>query len=167
MNDTDHLGDDYWMLENVFSTQAEFQRVYFGHDFETMSRNERIDYVRWNILALLDEMHEALAEVGWKPWALAKYFNKHSFQGELVDAFHFFVNLCLASGMDAQALMKRYHRKQRVNRERQDNGYDGVKSKCPLCKRAYDDADVKCAKTQIEWGKDDYRDVYYCDKERT
>ncbi len=100
--------------------------------------------MRLNVLALENEPHEALAETGWKPWATSNHINVERFHGELVDAWHFFMNLMLHSGMTAETLTTLYYAKREINITRQNNGYTGVTEKCPGCKAAYDDPGVKC-----------------------
>jgi len=105
----------------------------------------RIEFIRWNVLALEDELHEALAETGWKPWATSRHVNEDAFKGELIDAFHFFMNLCIVAGMDGIELTERYAAKWAKNAKRQADGYDGVTDKCPSCHRALDDDGTGCA----------------------
>lgn len=104
----------------------------------------KMDFVRTNILALTDELHEALAETGWKPWATSNHINKQAFQGEMVDALHFFLNLLIVADIDPDEFLAAYQKKREKNIQRQKDGYDGVSTKCPGCKRALDDDAVEC-----------------------
>ena len=97
------------------------------------------------VLALQDELHEALGEIGWKPWANSRHFNTEAVQGELVDAWCFLMSLMLLAGLDAPTLYRKYQAKMAVNHKRQDDGYDAVAGKCPRCRRAYDDSAVLCS----------------------
>lgn len=109
---------------------------------------ERVEFIRWNYIALVDELHEALQEISWKPWASAEFFNRELFLKELVDAFHFFMNLLLVAAPTpavndlAHEFVQLYLKKREINRERHAAGYDGVSDKCPNCKRALDDVGV-------------------------
>lgn len=136
------MNEDY--MREWLRTQRTLQKESYGVDFDTMSDEERITFITWNVLALTDELHEALAEIGWKPWATSRHINTEALQGELVDAMHFLGNLILASGMSADRLMRLYRAKRATNAKRQENGYDGVTTKCPVCKRALDDPAVSC-----------------------
>lgn len=107
-------------------------------------RKPAIDFIHWNVTALTDELHELLGEVGWKPWAKSRHINLEAARGELIDAYHFMANLSLVLGMDANEIMRRYHEKHAKNAKRQEEGYDGVSTKCLGCKRALDDAGVGC-----------------------
>lgn len=102
-------------------------------------------------IAITDEFHEALDEVGWKPWASSRHFNEEAVKGELVDAFHFFINMCMLAGVTADDLIEGYVKKSGKNIARQEAGYDGVATKCPACHRALDDEAVKCTKNEKEF----------------
>lgn len=129
------------MLEMQRSLQLRYNN---GKAIEDFSDAERMEAIRDNILACTDELHEAMAETGWKPWATSNHINVKSFHSEMVDAWHFFMNLMLHSGMTADDLYQGYVDKHQTNIKRQDDGYDGITGKCPICKRAYDDKGVKC-----------------------
>ena len=134
-------------LQQLLDAQEDLQINSYGSSPALLLPDDpeaAIDFIRWNILALTDELHEALGETGWKPWATSRHVNLTAFKGELVDAFHFFMNLMLAVGMDGDELFERYHEKRAKNAKRQAEGYDGVSTKCPGCKRALDDAAVDC-----------------------
>jgi hypothetical protein len=116
----------------LLRAQEELQHDSFGYDFEEMTDEERITYIRDNLLACTDELHEALRETGWKPWATSRHINHDRYVKELVDAFHFFMNLLLALRIPglavediAEEFTRRYFAKRDVNAERQRTGYDG------------------------------------------
>lgn len=118
------------------------------HDSEPTDadRYPAIQFLHWNVTALTDELHELLAEVGWKPWAKSRHINLEAARGEAIDAMHFLANIFLALGLnDADDIMNRYHEKHKKNAKRQEEGYDGVSTKCPNCHRALDDDAVGCA----------------------
>lgn len=127
-------------LARMFDQQIELQKK-MGHDFIWMSREERIDYFKEMVLGLTDELHEALAEMGWKSWSSSRHINEEKVVGELVDAFHFLLNLFLSMNVDVDEVFERYQAKHTVNNTRQQVGYDGVTTKCanPYCRRALDE----------------------------
>ena len=131
-------------IDNMLAIQHALQVKSFGNDPKTLTEEERVEWIRWNMLALEDELHEALAETGWKPWATSKHVNRMAFIGELVDAWHFFLNLLLVVDCDAAEFTQTYAKKRQLNAERQAAGYDGVTGKCSVCKRALDDPAVQC-----------------------
>lgn len=117
------------MLQEMIDLQAKLQSETYGKDISKLDTREKIEAYRINMMALQDELHEALNEMSWKPWAKAEYFNDDRVQQELVDAWHFFMNLMIISGMDAEKLHLRYLAKRKVNIKRQEDGYDGVSTK--------------------------------------
>jgi hypothetical protein len=123
----------------LLTKQEELQRVTFGFKFDEMTDEQRMEYVRWNMLALTDELHEAMQETGWKPWATSNHLNVEPYLGELVDALHFFLNLLLVTGVRPEELAQKftevYLAKWQRNVERQAEGYTGIKEKCPQCAR--------------------------------
>lgn len=142
-------------LRKMFMKQYDAQVEVYGNNFPEMSMEERIEFIRWNVLAAEDELHEALGEVGWKPWASSKHINRDAYCNELIDLWHFVMNLALAVGMTADEFSTRYFKKLEKNVQRQTEGYDGL-NKCPHCRRAYDDDAVKCTPPLED------SNLYYC-----
>lgn len=134
-------------LAKMLSTQLQLQIDSFKNDPANLTDEQAIEWVRWNTLALTDELHEALAEVGWKPWATSKHFNRDAFVAELVDAFCFFMNLLLVANCTAEEFLALYLAKRDLNAKRQEAGYDGVAGKCSNCGRALDDPAVICSES--------------------
>lgn len=135
-------------LETMFELQEEMQENSFGvapTDLAALgSEEERIAFYKDMHIAIIAELQEALDEMGWKPWATSKHFRDEAVQAELVDAFHFFMNLFMVAGGNAEKLFDGYIRKREKNIARQAAGYNGVDLKCPGCKRALDDDAVLC-----------------------
>lgn len=150
-------------LTAMLYAQRDLQARAYDQDPGKMQPEELMAYVRDNVLALTDELHEALGETGWKPWATSNHINVTSYLSELIDAWHFLMNLLIATGIEPATLADRFYEgyvmKQARNVKRQEDGYDGVEGKCPQCKRAYDDAGVKCFTYPTK------RDAW-CDKDR-
>ena len=129
-------------LDEMFEHQLKFQQR-FG-EFPPPDPKQLMAAITTQAYALTDEIHEATGEVGWKPWASSNHVNRAAYLGELVDAWHFFMNLCLLVNITPEELYAGYMDKIQVNHKRQDDGYDGVSGKCPGCRRAYDDKAVSC-----------------------
>lgn len=148
---TSHTDDHIDRLGEMFELQGDLQRNTYGsHPADIEDPVERIQFFKDMHIAITDEMHEALNEIGWKPWATSKHFNEDAVKGELVDAFHFFMNLCMAAGMTPDELYNRYKAKRLKNIQRQKDGYDGVATKCKMCGKAYDDLAVKCHRSSVD-----------------
>lgn len=110
------------MLEEIFSKQSRFQHA-LGYPVEVLTGNARQKYIEFNTIALIDEIMESLRETPWKPWKKLQQFNSVQYKEELVDALHFFVNLCLAAGFTSDELYDSYCKKMKINVERQMEKY--------------------------------------------
>lgn len=123
--------------EQMLGMQRDLQIRYGGVDPGSLDGDMRADYIRTMILATEDELHEALAETGWKPWASSRHLNRAEYKGELVDAWHFFMNLLLVANITWDEFSLAYEAKNKVNHSRidQGDGYDGIAGKCPGCRR--------------------------------
>lgn len=123
-------------LEKMLHAQRMLQIESFNLDPAELQDEERIEFIRWNVIALFSEINEVLNETGWKPWATSRHVNDTRCLLELVDVFHFFMNLLWATyGQDvlgdaptlAEVFTEEYMRKRDVNAQRQREGYTGVK----------------------------------------
>lgn len=127
-------------LEKMIETQRLLQ-LRLGYDFTSMTLEERVEYVRDMYVAAVQELGEALNETSWKRWAGGTWLNADALHGELVDTWHFLINLLLVTspGLTADGvateLTDGYFRKNAVNHRRQDENYDAVSGKCPNCRR--------------------------------
>ena len=138
-------------LDKALEAQLQLQIKSFGQNPKELTDEQRVEWIRWNVLALEDELHEALAETGWKPWATSKHVNRDAFISELVDAFHFLMNLMLVVDCSSDEFLEKYFEKRGINEKRQAEGYDGIKGKCSHCHRALDDAAVHCTESFCDW----------------
>jgi len=134
-----------------------------GDEIEAADYREKaIEFLHWNVTALEDEAHELLGEIGWKPWAKSRHINLEAARGEFIDMLHFMGNIALVLGLDdAAEVMRRYHAKHEKNAKRQEEGYDGVSTKCPGCNRALDDDAVICAENEGDPG------LFWCDQKQS
>ena len=132
-------------LESLFNAQRQIQVLAYGKDpSEITDERERIQFIKDMNLALQDELHEFLQETGWKPWATSNHVNEQAAHGELIDAFLFFLNLCMVTNFDPESFADKFFEKINRNLDRQLAGYDGITGKCSHCKRAMDDPGVGC-----------------------
>jgi len=107
-------------LDKLFLMQNGLQRR-LGN-FPLTDENKQ-KFINIQSMALIDEVMEALHETPWKPWKKNQEFNCENFKEELIDAWHFLINLTLASGMNSEELFERFINKNKENHKRQDNGY--------------------------------------------
>jgi len=155
-------GDTPDMFQQVFEGQAYFQGL-LGHSVSTMTTQELANYVKEQVLALLDESHEALAEVSWKPWAKDQFVNHSQLGGELADILCFLTNLALAAGLTSEQFFALWREKatRNIKRQQKAGGYSQVDGKCPTCRRAIDDLKAKGISTG-QFGGVDFCDQPEC-----
>jgi len=129
-------------LVDLLTAQLELQTGSMKDgDPRSLSPEQRAVFLTWNHTALIKELGEALDEVGWKPWATDRSLDHEKFMREMVDAFHFFMNMMLAASPDdspseiAEEFSQMYQAKHAVNAQRQADGYTGKAEKCPRCYR--------------------------------
>ena len=110
-------------LDEIFSMQQALdrdiaERRHLDFSYET--------WMQKDILATMDELTELLNELNYKWWKNPKPLNGEAICEELTDVLHFFVSMCLRSGMDADALHAAYLKKNQENFDRQ-NGLSAKK----------------------------------------
>lgn len=116
-------------LETIFDMQERLNRdIAERRGLDTSSSEE---WIQRNVLAMLSELSEVLDEVNFKWWKNPKPLDRAALKGELVDVLHFFVSMCITSGMDADELFELYIKKNKENFDRQNGtsskkGYEAV-----------------------------------------
>lgn len=126
---TDRLG-------YMFDAQKALQ-TRLGHSFDEMTVQEKTAYIKEYSVHLNQEVNEALYELPFfKPW---KDYNGmepedvdrafDAFVEEMIDAWHFFMNMLLPLGVSASQFYDAYVKKNMINHKRQDDGYKYTKTK--------------------------------------
>ena len=105
-------------LENIFLWQNKF-------DSELALKRNLSDipmeqWIQMETLAMLSELAELIDEVNFKWWKNPKPVDEDKVKNELVDILHFFVSMCLKTGMSADELHQRYLEKNKENFDRQN-----------------------------------------------
>jgi len=121
------------------------------HGDEPDSLREVIEYLRWNMLAIDDELAEVRKAISWKPWQHDDpYVDRHEVLKECVDVLHFVANIICAVGGTDEELNAEYLAKMQKNADRQKKGYKvlDVGVKCATCARALDDYDTANCREQ-------------------
>lgn len=104
-------------LEKIFEYQQAFdEQIVATRGLQDISMQE---WIQKETLAMLSELAELLDEVNFKWWKNPKEINEDNIKNELVDILHFFVSMCLKTGMDAKELFDRYILKNKENFDRQ------------------------------------------------
>jgi len=102
---------EIFMMQQAFDTELVERRHLNGISMEEWMQKETI--------ALIAELMEMLGEVNYKWWKNPKEVDMEAVKEEMVDVLHFFVSMCLKTGMDADELHRRYLEKNKENFERQ------------------------------------------------
>jgi len=140
-----------YLFNSWLEKTSQLQRDVYGADYSVFHSDapedltQLIEYLRWNMLAIDDELAEVRKAISWKPWQHDNpYADRKEIVKECVDVLHFVANILCAAGATDAELDEEYLKKMQVNAERQRKGYrvldDGVK--CKKCFRALDDYDV-------------------------
>lgn len=110
-------------FEEALAMQAKLQEKTYGKPLSELTDEEIGAAALLHVTALTDELHEVLRETPWKPWKKQQKFDGDFYRAEMVDAFHFFMNLMLIGNMSVEDLLGGYEFKHAVNIQRQKEGY--------------------------------------------
>lgn len=118
-------------LDKMLENQKQLQENTMGYSFKDMTPQDKARYIKDMILWTTDELHEALHELPYaKDWS--KKYEKEDynhekqwklFKEEMIDAWHFFMNIMIAAGFTPEEIFKMYMEKSAINVERQKTGY--------------------------------------------
>lgn len=127
-------------LDAMLLQQKELQKR-LGYNFKEMSVEETVAYIKEYSIHLTQELHEAMYELPhfkpWKKYSEEDYLSRvNSARAEWIDVLHFFLNITIALGFDADKLFKDFEAKHTENYQRQQNTADYKK-----CVEASDAAD--------------------------
>jgi len=120
--------EDKDKLDELFQLQDDFQTEFKNFPFR--DEQHRQEFINLNTLCCTDELFEGLRETRWKNpnyirggWKTTQTLNQEHYKEELVDVWHFLINLSIAAGMDSKDLHKRFLKKNKINHQRQSDGY--------------------------------------------
>ena len=85
-----------------------------------LDRSDKAEWLQRQALAMMNEMAELIDEVNFKWWKNPKPLDDEKIKYEIVDILHFFVSMCLTSGMDSKELFDLYLNKNKENFDRQN-----------------------------------------------
>ncbi len=109
-------------LQEIFSMQ-EALNARIGVHLRDLDEEERTKWVLNYTRAMQQEMAELVDSVPWKWWARYQDFDLQNARVEVVDLFHFLISLAQTLGMSADDVFDAYVKKNKVNHERQESGY--------------------------------------------
>lgn len=73
--------------------------------------------------AIIHEAVELQRLTNWKWWKTPVTFDEAAAREELIDIWHFVVQASLELNMTPEEILKEYQKKNKINQERQKNGY--------------------------------------------
>jgi dimeric dUTPase (all-alpha-NTP-PPase superfamily) len=109
-------------LQEIFSMQEDLN-ARIGVHLRDIDEEERTKWVLNYTRAMQQEMAELIDSVPWKWWAKYQEFDLQNARVEVVDLFHFLISLAQTLGMSADDVFDAYIKKNKVNYERQESGY--------------------------------------------
>ena len=117
-------------LEIMMNMQSTLQKRYYGKCLKELSPELKVKQTKEMILCMLDELMETMERTPWKHW---KKYSKKDFnikgeelkelQMEIIDVWHFFMNLCELWNLDAKTFFNMYVAKNKENFDRFKRGY--------------------------------------------
>ena len=109
----------YISMEEFLKKQKEFAKKFV--DFDNLTPRGKMGWTKEFITCIHQELAELMEELPWKHWK--KYdrfkYDELNIKYELIDIFHFFLDLCLIWGLDGKELAQKYYAKNKLNFERQ------------------------------------------------
>lgn len=108
-------------LEQLFNKQKILQKRLFDIDLP----NYRPEKFPITVTSIVSELGEILEEAqGWKDWRKnVPAVKRYELLYEVVDLWHFIINLTLYCGIDYEELHKYFLLKNAVNHQRQEDKY--------------------------------------------
>ncbi|MEM9026560.1 MAG: dUTPase [Verrucomicrobiota bacterium] len=110
-------------LEEIFDMQ-EALNTRIGVKTEGMDEHEKAKWLLNYTRAMQQEIAELVDSVPWKWWAKYQEFDQQNARVEVVDLFHFLVSMAQVLGMSADDVYRAYLKKNQVNHDRQESGYE-------------------------------------------
>ena len=109
-------------LEDMFEKQAALnERI--GLRYTELDDKGRQEWLLNYCRAMTQEIAELTDCVPWKWWAKYQEFDLQNARVEIVDLFHFLISAAEVLGLSARDVHDLYLQKNKVNFERQDQGY--------------------------------------------
>ena len=120
-------------LKMMFSLQEDFQtRVGKMDEYEHMTLFAKSKEAIYNKFCLDAEFTETIERLSWKNWKRYKLGETNDWVSEeqrvetifeIIDMWHFFMNICIIFGITADEFVAYYKAKIKENNDRQTRGY--------------------------------------------
>ena len=106
-------------LEEIFRMQRELAAMMPAGRYPA----ERVDRIAALSTAIIHEAVELQRLTNWKWWKKPGPFPAAEAREELIDVWHFVIQASMELGMTPDDILEEYKRKNRINRDRQRDGY--------------------------------------------
>ena len=106
-------------LDSIFALQKDFAEMMNLDRYP----NDVEDRIAALCTAIIHEAIELQRTTNWKWWKKPKAFNIEEAKEELIDIWHFVVQASLELNLTPEDILEEYRRKNKINRNRQQNGY--------------------------------------------
>jgi len=83
----------------------------------------RMDYFKDMFIGCITELCEVIENTAWKPWKKSSKTDLIKTRKELIDVWHFLINLSISAGLTPETIFNEFIKKNEINNRRQDNGY--------------------------------------------
>ena len=110
-------------MDEIFDLQEKLNSR-IGVNMNELNDDDRVKWILNYIRAMQQELAELTDSVPWKWWAKYQEFDQQNARVEIVDLFHFLISLAQVMGMSADDVYDAYLKKNKVNHNRQDRGYE-------------------------------------------
>ena len=110
-------------MDEIFDLQEKLNSR-IGVNMNELNDDDRVKWILNYIRAMQQELAELTDSVPWKWWAKYQEFDQQNARVEIVDLFHFLISLAQVMGMTADDVYDAYLKKNKVNHNRQDSGYE-------------------------------------------
>jgi len=106
-------------LEYIFEKQKELA-AFIGSVRYPKSREKRVSVLS---TAIIHESVELQRLTNWKWWKKQIEFDEKEAREEIIDIWHFLVQVSIELGMTPSNILDEYQKKNQINRQRKKDGY--------------------------------------------
>lgn len=117
-------------LNEIFKMQKKLQEEIFkkkynikNFDLANLSEKDKRFWTKEMFICAVDELCELMREVGFKHWKTEQPINDCNVRNEIVDIWHFLINISIIWGISPDILHSKYKQKHKINMQRQKDGY--------------------------------------------
>ena len=106
-------------LDSIFSIQKELTNM-MNLERYPIDMEGRISAL---CTAIMHEAVELQRTTNWKWWKTPTKFDEKEAKEELIDIWHFVIQASIELNLSTQEILEEYQRKNKINRQRQKDGY--------------------------------------------